>query len=49
MQSYNASIRYQQSSKASISLSVQQEQKTANIRTFDYTNTEAKISLGLSY
>lgn len=49
MQSYNASIRYQQSSKASISLSVQQEQKTANIHTFDYTNTEAKISLGLSY
>jgi len=49
MQSYNAAIHYQPSPRASISFSVQQEQKTANIHTFDYTNTEAKISLGLSY
>jgi len=48
-QSYNASVRYQPSPRASVSLSVQQEQKTANIHTFDFTNTEAKISLGLSY
>jgi hypothetical protein len=47
--SYFASIRYNQSSKASVTLDVRQEDRTTNLPTFDYSDTRISLTTAVNF